>query len=58
MKSQVLSGFTEVWLPSIALLIFFSIFMFVIFYITRSRTKKFYSKLELIALDEGELNEK
>lgn len=57
MKSQVLSGFTEIWLPSIALLIFFSIFMFVVIYVSRTRTKKFYSKLELIALDEGELNE-
>ena len=57
MKSQVLSNFTEVWLPSMALLIFFSIFMFVVIYVSRSKTKKFYNELELIALDEGELNE-
>jgi hypothetical protein len=58
MKSQIFLNFTYTWLPIIALIIFFSIFCLSVVYVSRTKTKKLYSKLELIALDDGEINER
>ena len=57
MKSQVFANFTEIWLPLTALIIFVSIFSFVLIYISRSKTKRYYDQLKYIALDDGDRDE-
>lgn len=58
MKSMVLSNWDMPWLPSIGLLLFFSIFMIMLIMIFRKGTKKAYAQISQMPLkDEGAQNE-
>lgn len=58
MKSQVMSRFTEIWLPSTALIIFLSIFMIMLVYVWRKSANKTFDMAEQIPFDEGVKNER
>lgn len=53
MKSEVLSKFTEIWLPSTALIIFLTVFIVMIVYITRKSSKQKFDTIENLPFDEG-----
>jgi cbb3-type cytochrome oxidase subunit 3 len=54
MKSAVLSNWNMPWLSSFALIIFFSIFMVMIYMITRKGSTEFYGEASQLPLkDEG-----
>ncbi len=57
MKSQVLSNWDIPWLPSFALIIFFTIIALRLFIVTRKEAKLIYSDISKIPLDEGESND-
>ncbi len=53
MKSQVMSLFTEIWLPSTALIIFLSVFITMLFFVFRGTSNTLYKKVEQLPFDEG-----
>lgn len=53
MKSEVLSKFTEIWLPSTVLVLFLSIFLIMLVYIFRKTAKQRFDVIENIPFDEG-----
>lgn len=57
MKSQVLSAWNIPWLPSVALILFVTVFLGMIFIITRKESKENYKRISRIPLTEGEGNE-
>lgn len=58
MKSIVMSQFSQIWLPIVALLIFVSVFIVMLIHIFKKSSGKLYSDVELMPLSEGELSEK
>ncbi|MCT4641170.1 MAG: CcoQ/FixQ family Cbb3-type cytochrome c oxidase assembly chaperone [Bacteriovoracaceae bacterium] len=57
MKSAVLAGFNQTWLTSLALLLFLSIFLIMLFYIFRKNSGKLYNEVQNLPLNDGEKNE-
>lgn len=57
MKSEVMSRFTEIWLPSLALIIFFSIFLIMLMYVFTKDSGERFKKIANLPLDEGHNNE-
>lgn len=53
MKSEVMSKFTEIWLPSTALILFISIFLIMLFYVFKKTTKQKFETIENLPFDEG-----
>ena len=53
MKSEVMSRFTEIWLPSTALIIFISIFVIMMVYILRKTSGEHFEMVSKLPLDEG-----
>lgn len=53
MKSQVLSHFTEIWLPSTALVLFISVFMVMLLYVFKKSSKQKFDVVENLPFDEG-----
>jgi len=57
MKSQVMSQFTEIWLPSTALIIFVSIFLGMLFYVFIKTSKQEFKEIAELPLQEGSKDE-
>lgn len=55
MKAQVLANFGHTWLPSLALILFLSVFISMLLMIYRKGTNELYAKANSLPLDEGEL---
>jgi len=53
MKSEVLSKFTEVWLPSTGLMIFVSVFVVMLFFVWRKSAASTYQQAQDLPFDEG-----
>ena len=53
MKAQVLSRITEIWLPSTALILFVTVFLVMLIYISRKSSKKKFEAIENLPFDEG-----
>lgn len=53
MKSQVLSRFTEIWLPSTALLLFLGVFLIMLIYVWRKSSGEVFKMAEQIPFNEG-----
>ena len=53
MKSLVLSQWNFPLLPTMALMIFFLLFVGVIWWVNRNENKEIYKKLEQLPLEEG-----
>ncbi len=54
MKSLVLSNFSHTWLPLVALIIFVTVFAFMLIHILRKTSGQLYKEVEQIPFDEGE----
>ncbi|MBD66023.1 MAG: hypothetical protein CME62_12505 [Halobacteriovoraceae bacterium] len=54
MKSLVLSKFSQIWMPSLVLLMFFTIFSVMVFYIFNKKRDERYQHISELPLDEGE----
>lgn len=57
MKSQVLSAWNIPWLPSLALILFFTVFMVMLYFVFRKDAVERYKTMSEIPLSEGEGNE-
>ena len=57
MREFAFSTFVQDWFPSIALIIFLSIFMTMIIYVSRKTTGVVYKDIEQLPFDEGSRNE-
>jgi len=53
MKSQVVSKFTEIWLPSSVLILFVIIFAVMLVYVFRKNAKEKFNVAENLPFDEG-----
>lgn len=53
MKSAVLSKFTEIWLPSSALMIFVTVFVVMLFFVWRKSAAGSYEQASNLPFDEG-----
>lgn len=52
MKSEVMSRFTEIWLPSTALIIFISIFVIMLVYILKKTSGERFEMVAKLPLEE------
>ena len=57
MKSEVLSQFTHIWLPSFALIIFVSVFVVMLMYVWRKSANEVFEVAENLPFDEGKKDE-
>lgn len=53
MKSEVLSKFSEIWLPSSALIIFLGIFIIMLAYIFKKTSGERFETISRLPLEEG-----
>lgn len=53
MKSDVLSKFTEIWLPSTALMIFVTVFVVMLIFVWRKSGSATYEKAGNLPFNEG-----
>jgi len=53
MKSQVLSRFTEIWLPSTALILFLSVFIIMLIYVWKKSSLEKFKTAANLPFDEG-----
>jgi hypothetical protein len=58
MKSQVLSQFTHIWLPSFALIIFLSVFIVMLIYVWKKSAVDGFKDIENLPFDEGRKDER
>ena len=54
MKAEVLSKFTEIWLPSAVLLLFLSVFLIMLVYVFKKSSKQTFDTVENLPFDEGQ----
>ena len=54
MKSIVLSKFSQIWMPSLVLLMFFGIFMTMVIYIFNKKRDQRYKDISQLPFDEGD----
>jgi hypothetical protein len=53
MKSDVVSKFTEIWLPSTALILFLTVFFVMLIFVWKKSASGFYADAERLPFDEG-----
>lgn len=53
MKASVLSRFTEIWLPSTALIIFLTVFLLMLLFVWRKSAASSYKNAKNLPFDEG-----
>ncbi|MCB9091929.1 MAG: CcoQ/FixQ family Cbb3-type cytochrome c oxidase assembly chaperone [Halobacteriovoraceae bacterium] len=57
MKSQVFENFDLTILPTIGMIVFLVVFLFVVIWVFRKNSKKIYTEMSNIPLNEGNNNE-
>ncbi len=57
MKAKVMSLFTEIWLPTTALILFLTVFLVMLIYIWQKSSGEKFKELAEIPFDEGLKNE-
>ena len=57
MKQQILTQFPWPWLPTLALLIFFSFFVFLLFRISSQSQRRVFEAAEQLPLADGDKHE-
>lgn len=53
MKSVVMANFSQIWLPTTALILFLSVFVVMMIFIWRKSSSNIYKEVSKLPLDEG-----